>query len=255
MKNYTAKELNKILRLHTEWLSGVDSRKRVDLSRTNLSRSDLNGANLNRINLYGANLNRADLSGANLYGADLDNADLRKADLSGANLHHADLSVADLSGANLYGANLVRADLRGCNLQGANLQRANLHRANLCGANLSRAIDLPVFKVPEEGDFIGWKKVTNRTGNDKFILKLLVTGDRTGTLIGNKCRTSKATPLQTYQLDGKPASGNTFVSKHDENFEYVLNTPVEVFDYDPDIRVECTRGIHFFLTRKEAEEY
>lgn len=25
--------------------------------------------------------------------------------------------------------------------------------------------------------------------------------------------------------------------------------------FDEDIRVECTNGIHFFITRKEAEEY
>ena len=28
-----------------------------------------------------------------------------------------------------------------------------------------------------------------------------------------------------------------------------------VYDFDPDIRVECTSGIHFFITRREAEEY
>jgi hypothetical protein len=26
-------------------------------------------------------------------------------------------------------------------------------------------------------------------------------------------------------------------------------------NYDPGIRVECTAGIHFFMTRREAEEY
>ena len=25
--------------------------------------------------------------------------------------------------------------------------------------------------------------------------------------------------------------------------------------YDPDIRIECTSGIHFFMTKQEAEEY
>jgi hypothetical protein len=25
--------------------------------------------------------------------------------------------------------------------------------------------------------------------------------------------------------------------------------------YDDDIRIECTHGIHFFITKREAEEY
>ena len=36
---------------------------------------------------------------------------------------------------------------------------------------------------------------------------------------------------------------------------YRVGKTVESDSYDDDIRVECSHGIHFFLTRKEAEEW
>ena len=102
-------DIKEVLRLHRDYLSGIDGGVRADLT----------GAYLSWADLY-----RADLTGANLY-----RADLFRADLSEANLSKADLTGAYLSGANLTGANLSKADLTG----------ANLYRADLTGANLSEA--------------------------------------------------------------------------------------------------------------------
>jgi hypothetical protein len=168
-----------------------------------------------------------------------------KANLSGANLSGANLSGADLSGANLFGA-----DLSGANLSLADLSDANLSRADLSGANLSLAYlsgadlsgaKLPDFSLcPEEGDFIGWKKV--RGG---VVLKLLIpaSAKRTSSLIGRKCRAEFVTVLEG---EGFSCVGGLF---------YKPGETVYPDRYNPDIRIECTHGIHFFITRKEAEEY
>ena len=37
--------------------------------------------------------------------------------------------------------------------------------------------------------------------------------------------------------------------------EYRVGAEVRPDSYDDDPRVECTNGIHFFLTRAETEEY
>jgi hypothetical protein len=178
---------------------------------------------------------RANLEGAYLYGANLYGAYLEGANLYGAYLEGANLSDANLEGANLKGANLKGANLEGANLKGANLKGAYLYGANLYGANL------PNFQIcPEEGDFIAWKKVGGG------ILKLLVpaTAKRTSSLVGRKCRAEFVVVLE--------GSG---VSMHDNKTVYELGRTVYPDKYDDDIRVECTSGIHFFITRKEAEEY
>ena len=41
----------------------------------------------------------------------------------------------------------------------------------------------------------------------------------------------------------------------EQQIEYTAGHYVEADSFDPDIRVECTHGIHFFMTKKEAEQW
>jgi hypothetical protein len=153
-----------------------------------------------------------------------------------ANLTGANLAGADLTGANLTGANLTRANLAGADLTGANLTDANLTDANLTDAVLP-----PHQLCPEEGEFIAWKKLGNDT-----IAKLLIPADakRVCSLIGRKCRASKVVVIE----------GNG-VSSHDNKTVYATGKTVTPDKFDDDIRVECSHGIHFFITRAEAVNY
>ncbi len=215
MKTYTVDELKAILAEHGKWLRGDGG------SRANLSRANLSGADLSRANLYGANLSRADLSGANLYGA-------------------------NLSGANLYGANLSRADLSRANLSGANLSRADLSGADLSGADLYGVLHLPAFQICQ-GDLIVYKKVAGK------IVTLAIPKDakRTACIVGRKCRAEYAVVLE---IEGHApvksnGCGNGIETVYEEGRE------VRPDSYDDDIRVECSHGIHFFLTREEAQDF
>ena len=95
--------------------------------------------------------------------------------------------------------------------------------------------------MPEEGSFIGFKKLANDT-----IAKLYIPEDaeRVGGYTGRKCRASKAIVIE--------GSGP---SKYDSSFTYEPGKTVIPAAWDNDPRVECSSGIHFFITRKEAEEY
>jgi len=219
------------------------------------ARANLYGANLRGANLYGADLYGANLYGANLYGANLRGANLYGADLYGANLYEANLRGANLYGANLYGANLRGANLYGANLRGANLRGANLYGADLYGANLNDETKLPAFSlVPDKGDpCIGWKRLRGA-----FIAKLRIPedADRTSTPMGRKNRTNKAEVVSIFDEEGNQMpEGFIGESLHDSAFKYPVGQTVEEPNYNGDFREECTSGIHFFITRKEAEEY
>ena len=212
----------------------VELKPLANLAEANLGGANLSGANLSRANLIGANLREADLSGANLSGANLSEADLYGANLSGANL----------SGANLSGATLSRANLYGANLYGANLREANLSRANLIGANLREA-DLIETKGLEqqyilpEGDIMGYKKLAD---GSIAVLRIPASAKRVNAYGSRKCRAEYALVVS--------GTGN---AKHNG----AAYAPGWIYPdkYDPDPRVECSHGIHFFITRKEAEEY
>ena len=173
-------------------------------------------------------LSYANLSGTHLSGADLSYADLSYADLSGAHLSYADLSYANLSGANLSGADLSYADLS---------------YARLLGANLSGAV-LPSFSILPAGDLIVWKKLKEGLCQ----LKIPSAARRINST-GRKCRAEYVKVLALFPQGTKLAHATY------DGTVYRVGKIVRPDKYDPDFRVECSHGIHFFITREEAEAY
>ena len=265
----TTDELRLVIDAHALWLAGKPGGARADLyganiygadiSGANLSRADLSranlyganiyGANLSGANLYGADLSGANLYGANIYGADLSGANLYGADLSRANLSRADLSRANLSRADLSGANLSRADLSGADLSRANLSRADLSRANLYGASLKETKNAKLVLArteiqPREGEVIGWKKCA---GN--VIVKLRVPPEaKRSNAMGRKCRAEFVEVLKVFS--DAPA-----ISLHDGITMYREGDTVRANGWTEDRLVECGCGIHYYLTREEAEAH
>lgn len=207
------------------------------------TRLDLREAYLSGANLYGANLSSADLREANLCGADLYGADLRGADLRGADLYGANLSVANLSEANLREANL-----RGANLFGADLREANLFGADMSDADLSGALwdytTIGTAPAPE-GDLIGWGKKGGR------LVKMLVPA-----AARRSCATTRkfrAEYVQVLEIESGVQRVEHFSWHGAATYEVGQITRAD--EWDDDRWNECSHGIHFFLSRHEAERW
>ncbi len=214
----------------------------ADLRCANLQRADLRSADLQGADLRSANLRSADLQGAYLQGAYLQGAYLQGADLQGADLQGADLQGADLRNADLRSANLQGADLRSANLRNANLRSANLRSANLRSAYLQGAEGLAQQTVAGEGVLTGYKKLSGE--GVIAVLTIPAHAQRVNAYGSRKCRAECAVVV----------SGAGY-SDHDRAFKYTPGICVYPDKFDPDPRVECSNGIHFFITREEAEEY
>ena len=228
----TKEELKEVLDLHKKWLRNEDDGKRANLSMAYLS-----GAYLSRANLSMANLSMAYLSGA----------DLSRAYLSRANLSRANLSMANLSGADLSGANLSMAYLSGANLSGAYLSMAYLSGA--FHLDEAKGLYLPMA-CPSEGSFTAWKKC-----KDGAVVKLLIPNTALrSSASGRKCRASEAEVLEIFDANGDPIEETR--SGHDSGFIYRVGETVKPTDeFDTNRWNECASGIHFFITREEAERY
>ncbi len=129
-----------------------------------------------------------------------------------------------------------------------NLREADLRWANLREADLQGAIGLD--KKPTqtvilpEGDLIVYKKL------EEGVSKLLIPADaKRSNATGRKCRAEYAKVLEL------PQDVTEGTSKHDSKFKYRVGEMVRPDRFDPDWKNECTGGIHFFITRDEAEEY
>ena len=189
------------------------------------------------VSSYEALGERANLRGADLRGADLRGAILPWANLESADFRDAILQNAILQNAILRGVNLAGADLRGANLDNADLERAILPENRLI--------------VPRVGQsFTAFKKVAKGV-----VLELLIPGSaqRTSSLIGRKCRANEAFVVGVAH-DVANDTG-IYESLCDPHFTYEIGKTAREPAFDPDVRVECTTGIHFFMTKEEAVDY
>lgn len=152
-------------------------------------------------------------------------------------------------------------------------QRANLTRANLTGAKLTGA-DLTGAKLTDEqkeyltsvtsilpmGTIIGFKKVKAQNLADAEIyqiLRLEITADtdRLNAIGSRKCRANRAKVLGVVDSAKYPKEeSKRMYSGYTNTFEYRVGEIV-TSEFDDDVRRECSKGIHFFITQREAEDF
>ena len=128
--------------------------------------------------------------------------------------------------------------------------RAALQKANLAGADLAGAKEIPSLVlaqcsiVPEDGAFLGWKKCQK-----DILVQVQIPADaKRSNAIGRKCRASKVKVL-------KIIGAEKAISLYDGKTEYVVGKITKANAWNDNRFVECAGGIHFFITRAEAEAY
>ena len=184
---------------------------------------------------------------ANLSSADLRNANLRNADLSSADLSYADLRNADLSYADLSYADLSSADLSSANLRNANLRNAK-------NAEMADAIT----RIIPDGDIIGWKKCRDKNGRAVIVKLSIGKSVNRSNATGRKCRCdagSKDAGHYEIGSDKKLPKSHIAYSLRDPNFTYWQGKVITPEGFDENRWEECSSGVHFFITRWEAENY
>ena len=156
-------------------------------------------------------------------------ADIREAVLK-ARVSGVDLRRADLSGANLYGADLYGADLRMANLSGAK--------------SIPSITNAQASILPESGQFQGWKKCRNGV----LVRVMIGKNAKRSNATGRKCRAEYVKVLEVIGAE-------VGISRYDNKTKYRAGKIVRCDKWNEDRWLECEGGIHFFLTRIEAEQY
>lgn len=129
------------------------------------------------------------------------------------------------------------------------------------------------MRCPEKGEFIGYKKIMvegKRTYDGRAnitygIAKLRIpeTAQRSSAF-ESKCRCSEAFVEEIASIDsltkyhnGLSLRGIDTSMRIDDSMSirYVVGETVKPDSFDPDWWNECSNGIHFFMTREEAENY
>jgi hypothetical protein len=126
----------------------------------------------------------------------------------------------------------------------ADLREADLREADLREANLDPLAIANLSIVPESGAFEGWKKC-----RDQVIIRVRIPAEsKRSNATGRKCRTEYVEVLEVIGADEG-------ISEYNPAVVYRKGETVRCHEWDDNRWEECSGGIHFFLTRIEAENY
>jgi len=143
--------------------------------------------------------------------------------------------------------------LRLC-LEAAVKSGAYLSRADLSGAK-GADYAIACTRILPDGDLIGWK---NANGT---IIKLRIPAEsQRSHAFGRKCRAEFVIDMGHWDKDGK-ALPNEHEAYTDQTSQggskatYKYGDKIVADKWDEDFENECSHGIHFFITRLEAENW
>lgn len=126
---------------------------------------------------------------------------------------------------------------------------ADLSDADLRGAKYNEYTSFFSLNCPEEGAFIGWKKVYD------YIVKLMIPEDaKRSSATSRKCRCEKAIVLEIKHMTTGEEVQEIINWSHTKTL-YKVGTVVLPDSWDDNRWNECSHGIHFFITRDEAVRY
>ena len=222
---------------------------------------DLSGSVLRNVYFLECQLNRVDLRYATCSGITIKDSILVHCYLLNSNWHNVSLTSSTLNNCAMAGISWVRgyigdSTVIACDLFTANLVRSNFNRVTFRETSLEYArtfdsvfIDVAGLVKPPigvdiipEGDLIVYKKLKGG------VAKLLVPKEaKRSNAGGRKCRAEYAIVLECPE-DAR--------STFDQNFIYKVGETVRPKrPWEENRWKECAPGIHFFLTRREAEDY
>ena len=238
----TKKEFYKIYDQHILWIQGNDEGKRMSIAGEDFSNWDFSDLDLRHADLTHNRFRLCNFKRANLADADLSNCILYGSDFRLANLYGA-----RLNGNDFFNVDLRNADMRYAEINGSNFRDAKTNDTNIENVRINVFTNGYPLACPEKGAFTAYKRAQG------YIIELLVPENaQRSSAFGRKCRCDKAQVVAITKRDGTPADVTSLHSDYDKNFIYTIGEMVSVEDFDTNRWNECSKGIHFFITREEA---
>lgn len=152
---------------------------------------------------------------------------------------YSDISVTDFSNSTISESSFLNAYIKESNF-------------NKC--KIDSGCSFLSLQCPEEGSFIGYKKIVDEMG--EYICKLLIPEDaERSSATSRKCRCSKAKVLEVTNIRTGEKVGRVSHINPYTTIIYKTGEIVYPDKWDDNRFNECSHGIHFFITKKEALDY
>lgn len=199
--------------------------------------------------VYGRRFNFTRLTRAYLSAWTFDECDFIGADFSLATFESCMFANCNIERTKFHGSSMLDTSFISCDMSTSRLDGMMHHNITLRGSKVPDWFDITT-RITPTGDLIGWKKCRSGT-----IVKLLIPEDaKRSNALGRKCRAECAKVLEIWGTCGVPIEHTR--SQYDPTFIYRVGETVRHNgQWCEDRWTECAPGIHFFITREEAEAW
>ena len=245
----------------------------VDISGMQLGRMDLSHVCMENVDLSGtyiveSQLNKMVLLDCQLSNTRIQDTQMHDCCMRNCAVNDARFNNVDMTYSSIIGCDCTATQFYGCKLHAIFINRDTILDATKFNrtsfevphilADLSDAVGLPALACPETGSFIAYKSAFEPRTRRPIIVKLCIPDyAKRSSAFSRKCRASEAKVLKFYTTDhSEYVPTSKIVSHHDHSFEYRLGETIQPTEpFDPNHWVECSSGIHFFMTFQEAADY
>jgi hypothetical protein len=232
-----------------------------------LENADCRNMDLRSVHFGTVNCTRTKFNGAIFKNSSFSEANLSHCSFANAVFTDCEFVGADLDYANFTGTVFISCDLTGLKSAENTIFVSAINRRTIFGDAISeeQREDLLGHKqiVPSKGSFIAWKAVAASNGENQIAeIEILDESKRVSTYgTERKCRASSVRVIALYRLDGEKSdetmADSLTYTRNNPSIGYAYNvgeiTFADSFNSNPNI--ECTNGIHFFMTFEEAVQW
>ena len=265
----TQEELDKMIEDHKSWLENKDylnGTVRFNVCHKTLEDVVIRDCDLSEALFFGCTFIEC-----HFINCTLDNACYVNTMFTDTVFNNCSMNNIDFRGAVINSCQFKGCGMNKSVFSNSYIRSTEIHDCDFTGCDFSQAIFFDMYsdcqdvmpfiplKCPETGSFIGYKKALvdmNLDGEYTWVIvKLRIPEDAKRTSgFSRKCRCSKAEVLEITKPSGARVNRPAF-SMYNYNFTYRVGDIITEEEFCEDRYRECAQGIHFFITRKEAENY
>lgn len=241
------------------------------LTKSNFKFSVINLCKFNDVRIYESDFEDASFKGTAFRDSGVDYCKFMYANFCSTDMDHVTFTGCDFRNCQFDGARFWKVKFRKCIFDEAFFRDCVFIDCSFEGCSTAfgevrNCSGFPYVPMacPEEGEFIGYKKVCLNLVEDKTaklcagIVKLRIPADaKRSSAGGRKCRCSHAYVEGVYTLRGEALAGVVGISAYRASGQIVYEKGKMVYadKWDDDRWNTCSNGIHFFLNCTEAVRY
>ncbi len=261
----TQEKFNKMIEDHKSWL-GLNRTGRFDVSHETLEDAVICDCDLSKALFIGCvfigctfincTLNDACCMGTMFNTTVFNNCSMKNIDFRKTIINSCQFTDCEINRSDFFSSYIRSTEIHDCDFTGCDFSETTFWNMY---SNCQDMMPFVPLKCPETGSFIGYKKALvdmNLDGEYTWVIvKLRIPEDAKRTSgFSRKCRCSKAEVLEITKPNGEHVNRPAF-SIYNHVFTYKVGDIITEEKFCEDRYCECAKGIHLFITRKEAENY